>query len=93
MKKAMFIILYFTLVMLDNANAECRKSYVCDDYNNCSYIDICDNTLDLPSTDIDPLPPLSTTKLKPLPSMDLPPLGTSECTYMMVNGEWQNVCH
>jgi hypothetical protein len=32
-------------------------------------------------------------ELKPLPSLALPPLGSSKCEYMQVNGRWQNVCH
>jgi len=81
------------LVISSAAYAECRRSYVCDDYgNNCQYMDICDDLLDLPSVDIDPLPSLPTTDLKPLPSLDLPPLGTSQCEYKQVNGEWRNVC-
>jgi len=75
------------------AYAECRRSYVCDDYgSNCQYTDICDDSLDLPSVDIDPLPSLPTGHLKPLPSLDLPPLGTSQCEYKQVDGEWKNVC-
>ena len=82
-----------SLLLSTVAYAECRRSYVCDDYgNNCQYIDICDDSLDLPSVDVDPLPALPTTDLKPLPSADLPPLGTSQCEYKQVNGKWQNVC-
>ncbi len=35
--------------------AECRSSYVCDDWGgNCGYVDVCDNSLDLPSSNINP---------------------------------------
>jgi len=52
------------LIISSTAYAECRRSYVCDDYgNNCQYMDICDESLDLPSVDIDPLPSLPTTDL------------------------------
>ena len=86
----MSIALAFPMI----ASAECRSSNVCDDYgNNCRAQDICDSTLDLPSTNLPPLQPLPTRELKPLPSLDLPPLGTSKCEYMQVNGRWQNVCH
>ena len=72
---------------------QCRKSNVCDDYGqNCRAQDICDSTLDLPSTGLAPLTPLPSMELKPLPSMKLPPLGTSRCDYKQVNGRWQNVC-
>ena len=75
------------------ALAQCRKSNVCDDYGqNCRAQDICDSTLDLPSTGLAPLTPLPSMELKPLPSMKLPPLGTSRCDYKQVNGRWQNVC-
>lgn len=74
-------------------DARCRRAHVCDDYGmNCSYEDICDSALDLPSVDINPLPALPSMELKPLPSLDLPPLGTTECEYKQVNGRWQNVC-
>jgi hypothetical protein len=31
-------------------------------------------------------------KFKPLPSLRVPPIGTTQCDYMQVNGRWQNVC-
>lgn len=75
------------------AEARCRKAQVCDDYGqNCRVQDICDSTLDLPSVELAPLTPLSSTQLKPLPSVGLPPLGTTQCQYVQVNGQWQNVC-
>lgn len=81
------------LVISANVYAECRRSYVCDDWgSNCRYMDICDDSLDLPSVGLNPLPSLPTSDLKPLPSVDLPPLGTSNCEYKQVNGLWQNVC-
>ena len=80
------IVVVNQLVLFDVA-------YVCDDDGyNCRYMDICDDPLDLPSLEIDPLPSLPTLEIKPLPSLDLPPIGTSKCEYMMVNGQWQNVC-
>ena len=86
-------IAIISLLLSTTIYAECRRSYVCDDYgDNCRYMDICDDSLDLPSIEIDPLPSLPTLDLKPLPSLDLPPLGTSQCEYKLVNGEWQNVC-
>ena len=89
-------LLFFILAMVTftaNSYAECRRSYVCDDWgNNCQYMDVCDDVLDLPSVGLDPLPPPPTIDLKPLPSLELPPLGTSNCEYMQVNGQWQNVC-
>ena len=87
--------LFFMLVTLfiTSANAECINSYVCDDYGeNCRYMDICDDSLDLPSVGLNPLPALPSVELKPLPSLELPPLGTSECEYKQVNGVWKNVC-
>jgi hypothetical protein len=88
------IVVLISMLFSSSAYSACRKSYVCDDYgNNCRYRDICDNSLDLPSTNLPPIPPLPTTELKPLPSLSLPPLGTSKCEYMQVNGHWQNVCH
>ena len=82
-----------SMIISNVAHAECRRSYVCDDYdNNCRYIDICDDSLDLPSIDLDPLPSLPSLELKPLPSLELPPLGTSQCEYKLIDGKWQNVC-
>ena len=43
--------------------------------------------------------PLTPPNLAPLPSLDLPPLGTKQCTYMQVYDpitkryEWENVCY
>ena len=86
--------MFFVITMVSSiAYSECRKSYVCDEYgDNCKYIDVCDDTLDLPSIDIEPLPALPPIELKPLPSIELPPLGTTKCEYMQVDGEWKNVC-
>lgn len=88
-----FFTAFAFIMFLPAAFAECRSSYVCDDWgNNCRYMDICDDSLDLPSMNLDPLPFLPSMKLKPLPSIDLPPLGTSKCEYKQVNGRWQNIC-
>lgn len=85
--------LIFLFLLSSNTYAKCRSSNVCDDYGqNCRVVDICDNTLDLPSLGLPPIRSLPTLKLKPLPSLNLPPLGTSSCRYMQVNGKWQNVC-
>lgn len=88
--KKLIIFIFFILSTLQ-VNAVCRSSKVCDGYGNCSIQDICDSTLDLPSTNIAPLS-MPTLELKPLPSLALPPLGTTKCEYMQVNGRWKNVC-
>ena len=96
MKKLLFVFgVLFVLILMPNiSGATCRNSYVCDDWGrNCRYQDICDSTIDLPSTNLAPLPSLPTTQLRPLPSIELPPLGTSHCEYKQVNGYWQNVCY
>ena len=75
------------------AEARCVKSYVCDDWgSNCHYQDICDSSIDLPSINLPPLPSVRNPGLKPLASVQLPPLGTSECEQKVVNGYWKNVC-
>lgn len=95
-KKILIAVTLATITILSfssNAEAACRRAYVCGDNGmNCRYQDVCNNTLDLPSVGINPLPSLPSTRLKPLPSVGLPPLGTSHCEYMQVNGQWQNVC-
>lgn len=92
LEKFFFTTLILTLLS-SIVSAECRRSYVCDDWgNNCRYMDICDDSLDLPSVDLNPLPSLPSIELKPLPSLELPPIGTSKCEYKQVNGRWQNVC-
>ena len=91
--QAAFLAAVTVISVSTAAFADCRRSYVCDDWgNNCSYMDVCDGSLDLPSVGLDPLPSLPSMELKPLPSMDLPPLGTSKCEYKQVNGMWQNIC-
>lgn len=94
MKTSIIIFTFLVITMFSSiAYSECRKSYVCDDWgNNCQYIDICDDALDLPSINVAPLPALPSIELKPLPSVELPPLGTTKCEYMQVNGRWQRVC-
>ena len=94
MKLSIIIVIFFVITMFSSISySACRSSYVCDDWgNNCKYMDVCDNTLDLPSINVDPIPALPSMKLKPLPSMKLPPLGTTDCEYKQVNGQWQNVC-
>ena len=91
--KKSILVISVNLILSATSYAECRRAHVCDDYGqNCRYMDICDDSLDLPSVDIDPLPSLPSTELKPLPSLELPPLGTSNCEYKQVNGRWQNIC-
>ena len=91
--KALGLTTVILVIFSTTANSECRRAHVCDDDGeNCQYMDICDDVLDLPSNDIDPLPSLPTIELKPLPSLELPPLGTTQCEYKQVNGAWQNVC-
>jgi len=86
-------ILFLSFFLFSNlASAYCTKSYVCNG-GNCGYIDVCDSTLDLPSTNIQPIQPLPSIELEPLPSLELPPIGTTQCEYMQVNGNWQNVCY
>ncbi len=85
------IIISSILASVTLAEATCTNSEVCDDDGNCGYQDVCDSTLDLPSTNV-PMPSLPNIDIKPLPSLQIPPLGTSGCKYMSVNGRWQLVC-
>lgn len=88
------LCLSFIFAIAVASEATCRRSYVCDDYgNNCQYTDICDSTFDLPAVGLDPLPSLPAIGLKPLPPIGVPPIGTSECKYMQVDGRWQEVCY
>ncbi len=84
------------IIVITSSNAvfaKCRKAQVCDDYGmNCQVRQICESSLDLPSVGVDPLRSLPSTRLKPLPSIGLPPIGTRKCEYKQVNGIWQNVC-
>ena len=92
MKRNLITLIALTLIS-QPVLAKCYKSNVCDDLGqNCEAIDICDNVLDLPSTNFAPLTPLPTLKFKPLPSLRVPPIGTTQCDYMQVNGRWQNIC-
>jgi hypothetical protein len=92
MSNKLLIIIYLA-VASPTLWAKCSKSNVCDDYGqNCQTVDICSNTLDLPSVNLAPITPLPTLQLKPLPSLQMPPIGTTSCDYMQVNGRWQNVC-
>jgi hypothetical protein len=87
------LVLGILLLVPVCASAVCRKSRVCNDYGyNCQYIDVCDNSLDLPSINL-PSIDLPTVNIKPLPSIGLPPLGTSKCEYMRVDGQWKNICY
>jgi hypothetical protein len=91
MKKILLIMALFAVSTI--SYALCRKSNVCDDYgNNCRVQDICDSAIDIPSAGIAPIRSLPSIEIKPLPLLALPPLGTSKCEYMQVNGRWQNVC-
>lgn len=89
----LFAVFVIASATYGTAEARCRKSQVCDDLGmNCQVQDICDSSIDLPSVELAPLTPLPSTQIKPLPSVGLPPLGTSNCEYKQVNGQWQNVC-
>lgn len=93
MYRLLIVLTLLCTFLPESSFAACSNSYVCDDYgSNCQYMDICNNSLDLPSVDVNPIPSLPTVDLKPLPSVDLPPLGTSKCEYKQVNGRWQNIC-
>lgn len=75
------------------AHGVCRKAWVCDDHGqNCDLQDLCDSITALPSVGLVPLHPMPSAENKPLPSIDLPPLGTTACEYRQVNGAWRNVC-
>lgn len=88
--KIKLLILLFVSV---GVQAECRRVEVCDDYGyRCHIEQVCDSQFDLPSIGIDPLPSVKQLELKPLPSIGLPPLGTTRCEYKLVSGEWRNVC-
>ena len=92
MKHNLIALIVLTLIS-QPVFAKCYKSNVCDDLGqNCEAIDICDNVFDAPATNFAPLTPLPTLKFKPLPSLRVPPIGTTQCDYMQVNGRWQNVC-
>ena len=92
-KLKVILITILTLFYFNVAYSVCKKSYVCDDYGmNCQYMDVCEDQLDLPSIEINPLPSFPSLEIKPLPSLELPPLGTSQCEYMQVNGVWKNIC-
>lgn len=88
------IIFVVALILVSGSvEAVCRKSHVCDDDGvNCRVMDVCENSLDVPSINVTPLPPIPTLDVKPLPSTELPPVGTSHCEYKQVNGHWQNLC-
>jgi len=94
MKGILISIVVSGVLLSSNANAQCRKSNVCDDYGqNCVVMDICDSSMDLPSIGFAPISSFPSMQLKPLPSLSLPPLGTSSCQFMQVNGLWQNICN
>jgi hypothetical protein len=91
MKK--MIVVAVVLFCAAQGEAYCYKSYVCNDYGrNCRYQDVCDNKYDIPSHNIPPIPAIPTLEIKPLPSLSIPPIGTSKCEYKMVNGRWMNLC-
>lgn len=91
--KKLIIVLFIGFLFSESANAVCWKSWVCDDYgNNCRYEDICNNVLDLPSINVPPIPAIPTIELKPIPVPTIPPIGTTHCEYMLVNGQWRNIC-
>lgn len=78
---------------LTTASARCVNSYICDGYGHCGYEDICEQPLDLPSINIPPFPALTPPREpRPFPSLAPPPLGTTHCEYLQVNGQWANIC-
>lgn len=94
MNKPLLTLSIVTLLTLSTAAiATCTKSYVCDvNGANCRYQDVCDSAIDLPSTNIQPLPTLPATALPPPPSYQLAPFGTTNCNTKQVNGRFQTVC-
>ena len=59
-----------------SAWGSCIQIYECDAYGKCGLVTKCDR-MSLPG-------------LKPLPK--LPPLGTTQCWYIVIDGKWRQVC-
>ena len=77
-KSKYFVLVVAIMSITPVANAACRKAQVCDDNGmNCKVQQVCDSTIDLPSIKVAPITPLPSIKPKPLPSLQLPPVGSN----------------
>ncbi len=90
MKKS---LLYIALLFVaNNAFASCRCACV-----NGSMQSLCTSSLDIPAMCMG-MCPMTPPSIQPLPSLQLPPLGTSQCTQKQVFNqaagryEWRSVC-
>lgn len=86
------IIVSFLLLMMCDARAKCREVEICDDYGECQYAEVCDNSWDVPATNIAIPHVRQDLAVQPLPSLELPPAGSSGCRQALVNGYWRSVC-
>lgn len=90
-------LVLFAFILSSLSLGVCYVKQVCDSWGNCSPQQVCDNTYDIPSVDIAPIQPVVPPVVEPLPSMTLPPLGTTSCKKMRVcdsfgNCQWQELC-
>ena len=73
------LILIFSFVsgvFMNNALATCHWVYLCDAYGHCDYVQVCDNSLDLPTVRLKPLPRITPIVPPEPPSIEpIPPIG------------------
>lgn len=85
------------LAFADPAAARCHVEWDCSGGYPCRQVQICDNSIDLPSIPppgISPIPPPS---IRPIPQPVVPPVGTTQCqpTYLCDNFgrcAWRTTC-
>lgn len=96
--KHTYQFLFIMCVINALAYGACHVKQVCNDYGmNCQPQQICDSTLDIPSTEIAPLQPVQVPSIKPIDIPSVPPIGTTHCEQRWVCGNynncaWKEVC-
>ena len=97
MLRIFYIFFYFVIAFFIIDNKEAQAACTCECVNG-QKVPLCSSSIDIRPMCMG-LCPLTPPNLAPLPSLNLPPLGTKKCTYMQVYDpmtkryEWENVCY
>ena len=91
-----YLMLVALILVSVNSAAECRVHWVDHDYNASTLAiqkQVCDSTLDIPGINLPGVRPIQEPQIKPIESLDIPPIGTTRCRTESVydDGEWVDI--
>ena len=88
------VLIALGLFLASRSEAGCQNMYQTDYYGNQRIVQVCDNSMDLPAMNLPNVGDLTAPRggVAPLPSGNLPPLGTQSCRVVFVGGQYREVC-